>query len=138
MSEYSMTITSRFENLAEVAQFARNAAIKSGLSAGAADDVELAVDEAITNVIEHAYHGDGNGLITVTCGRQSRDFVVEIRDNGEPFDEGGYRDPKINGSLSERSIGGLGLHFMRKLMDRVEFHHGRASGNLTIMVKRVK
>ena len=133
-----MTITSRFENLAEVSQFARAAAINSGLSSGAADDVELAVDEAVTNVIEHGYQGNGNGLITVTCGRHSREFIVEIRDDGEPFDSSAYRDPKTSGSLSERSIGGLGLHFMRKLMDRVEFHHGHGGGNLTIMVKKVK
>lgn len=138
MDEQSMTIRSQFENLREVAEFARHWATEYGMREEDASDVELAVDEAVTNVIEHGYRGNPAGLITVTCARRKKELVVEIRDNGEPFDTTKYRDPKTAGSLPDRSVGGLGLYFMRKLMDRVEFHHQRGSGNLTIMVKKVK
>lgn len=138
MEGHSLTITSRYENLAQVTQFARSIAIDSGLGEREADDIELAVDEAITNVIEHAYLGDPSGIIQINCALDRNEFIIEIRDEGNPIDPKKYRSPKISGPISERSIGGLGLFFMRKLMDKVEFHHGRKQGNLTVMVKKVK
>lgn len=138
MNAYSLTISSRYENLAQVTQFARAIALDFGLAEREADDVELAVDEAVTNVIEHAYQGNPSGIIHITCALRKNEFVVEIRDDGKPFDPRRYRSPRTSGPISERAIGGLGLFFMRKLMDKVEFHHGRTHGNLTLMVKKVK
>jgi serine/threonine-protein kinase RsbW len=107
-----------------------------GLDEGEAFKVQLAVDEACTNVIEHAYEGQG-GPIELSCGLGESGFQVTIRDQGRPFDPATVSQPDLDAPLKDRQIGGLGLHFMHVLMDRVEFAFGEAGGNMLTMVKKL-
>jgi anti-sigma regulatory factor (Ser/Thr protein kinase) len=124
-------------NLERVAEFVSDAAKKSALTTRQSDDVQMAVDEAVTNVMEHAYAGRTDGNISIKLRVDEKVVQVEIRDQGKAFDPKKVKKPNIKGPLSERSIGGLGVFFMRKLMDKVEFKHDEA-GNLTRMTKKRK
>lgn len=124
-------------NLARVADFIADAAKKGQLTQRQSDDVQMAVDEAVTNVMEHAYANRGDGAIWIKCRVDEKTFVVEIRDTGKAFDVKKVKKPNVKSPLSERTIGGLGIFFMKKLMDKVEFTHDRA-GNLTRMTKKLK
>jgi|SRR5581483_757656 len=134
---FFLQISSDMANLARVADFIAEVASKGRLTQRQSDDVQMAVDEAVTNVMEHAYGGRSNGQILITCTVNAREFAVEIRDNGKPFDPSQLRVPDVKSPLSERTIGGLGVFFMRKLMTRVEFSRDEA-GNLTRMTKKLK
>ncbi len=134
---FFLQISSDMANLARVADFIAEVASKGRLTQRQSDDVQMAVDEAVTNVMEHAYGGRRNGQILITCTVNAREFAVEIRDNGKPFDPSQLRVPDVKSPLSERTIGGLGVFFMRKLMTRVEFSRDEA-GNLTRMTKKLK
>ena len=136
-TKQTLTVAGDFRNLEQVARFVRRIAAASGLSESQTDDVEMAVDEAVSNVIEHSYAGHPKGKIAITCIVSSEELVVEIRDQGKPFDPGSIRDPLVQGPISERSVGGLGVFFTRKLMDWVEFESLGARGNLVIMGKRI-
>jgi serine/threonine-protein kinase RsbW len=139
MAQYShLSISSDVSNLGEVADFIVDAARESGLNEAETYRVQMAVDEAVTNVIQHAYHGVADGRIEIFCERRGRDFIVEIVDFGKPFDASQVPIPRVRGPLSRRNIGGLGVFFMKKLMDKVEFSHGAESGNRVRMVKRIK
>jgi anti-sigma regulatory factor (Ser/Thr protein kinase) len=133
-----LTIDSELSNLSLVADFIARAARESGLDERATYHVQMAVDEATTNVMEHAYHGKSDGRIDIFCQQQGDEFVVEIRDFGKPFDPSKVRTPRVKGPLSRRTIGGLGIFFMRKLMDRVEFSTGAERGNRLRLVKRIR
>jgi serine/threonine-protein kinase RsbW len=63
-------------------------------------------------------------------------WTQTIRDRGKPFDPSKIKIPKTDSPLSERAIGGLGIFFMRKLMDQVEFSRD-AKGNVTRMTKLI-
>src|SRR5512144_2242959 len=117
---FSLTIDSRLERLSEVGNFIEDAASRCGMDDKQIYDVQMAVDEACTNVIEHAYGGKKSGKIEIVCEKRGNDFVVTIRDYGKPFDPDQVEQPKTNAPLSERNIGGLGLFFIHKLMDRVK------------------
>jgi serine/threonine-protein kinase RsbW len=134
---FSISIDSRVERLADVSDFIENAACDCGLNAKQVYDVQMAVDEACSNVIEHAYSGKPSGTIAIVCEKRSNEFVITIRDNGKPFDPKRVARPKVNGRLDERTIGGLGLYFMDKMMDHVKFEFTH-DGNLLTMVKRIK
>ncbi len=134
---YLLSVSSQVEHLSKIASFVEQAAQASGMNEDQVYDVQMAVDEACTNVIEHAYHGRGDGTIDITCERRNQDFVVTIRDFGDRFDPRKVARPRTNDPLSRRSIGGLGLFFMNQLMDGVKFEFTR-NGNRLTMVKKIQ
>jgi serine/threonine-protein kinase RsbW len=136
--QFELSITSQLSNLNRVADFISESAHASGLNEKQTDDVQMAVDEAVTNIIEHAYAGRHDGRIYIYCERRNKEFIVEIQDFGKPFDPSKVPTPRVRGPLSTRTIGGLGIFFMRKLMNRVEFSSDTAGGNRVRMAKRVK
>ncbi len=135
---YQLTIESDFANLAAVAEFITSATADWSVDDRTTYNIQMAVDEAVTNVIEHAYKGRSDGPIQISCDIKGNDFIVEIQDNGVPFDPKKVAKPQTKGPLSERTVGGLGIYFMRKLMDRVEFSSGAKMGNRVRMVKKFR
>ncbi|MBI5304051.1 MAG: ATP-binding protein [Chloroflexi bacterium] len=135
---FLMTIDSDVNRLGEVAEFVERAARACGLNDDQLYDVQMAIDEAVTNVIEHAYRAKPDGEIHIECAKRGGDFVVTIRDHGERFDPKQVAQPKTRAGLSERNIGGLGLFFMKKLMNKVEFQFSEEQGNTLTMVKKIK
>lgn len=135
---YSLTVNSQFERLAEIGDFITDAACALGLNEEQTYDVQMAVDEACTNIIEHAYHGRPDGTIHIACEKRGNEFVVTIQDFGERFDPRQVRPPRTRAPLSKRRIGGLGLFFMHKLMDRVQFDFESGRGNRLTMVKKIR
>ncbi len=134
---FSLTVNSHVEHLTEIAEFIAQAARASGLDEDQVYDVQMAVDEACTNVIQHAYHGRSDGTIDITCEKQGKEFVVTIQDYGDPFNPKKVARPRTREPLSRRNIGGLGLFFMHKMMDRVKFDFS-PHGNRLTMMKKIK
>jgi anti-sigma regulatory factor (Ser/Thr protein kinase) len=95
----------------------------------------MAVDEACTNIIEHAY-GDAPGDIHLGCRVAPGECVITIRDRGRPFDPESVPPPDLTCDLEDRRAGGLGLYLMRKLMDEVRFSFDPDKGNQVVMIKR--
>jgi serine/threonine-protein kinase RsbW len=116
-----MVYPAQFENLDHVREFVGAAAQKCGLNASAVYAVQLAVDEGFSNIIEHAYGGECLEKIECKCQLADSGLTVTLRDCGTPFDPSAVPDPDLVAELEERDIGGLGLYFIRQLMDDVEF-----------------
>ena len=133
--KYELSVSSDLENLARIGQFIADTTRALNLSREEAFAVEMAVDEACANVIEHAYDGKPDGTIEVTCYLEDDRLVVTIRDHGEPFDPDSVPCPDTACPLKNREIGGLGLHFMRTLMDEVRFEFDTPEGNVLRMTK---
>ena len=135
--ERHMDAPASHDSISLICEFAVKAAKESGLTGDHLFHVELAVDEACTNIVEHAYKGK-SGRIYVTCGTELLDgesfFVIRLRDNGKPFDPGDIPPPccETNGQLQ---VGGLGVHFMRKMMDRIRFNFGKGWNDLYMYKK---
>ncbi len=137
VEEACLTVPGRFENLAQIADFIAQLAQKQGWNEEDTFHVQMAVDEACSNVIEHAYGPNWQGNIDLSCCVQDQgDLVISIHDNGAPFDPTAVPEPQIGGDLDSISEGGLGMYFMRKLMDEVTFHFDEKEGNVLTMVKR--
>ncbi|HSO28062.1 MAG TPA: ATP-binding protein [Anaerolineales bacterium] len=137
----SLTLTARFENLTEVRKFAAQAAVDCGLKDAAVYAVQMAVDEAFTNIIEHAYGGECDQVVHTTCVIEADGLTLILRDCGRSFNPDAVPDPDLDVSLQERKEGGLGLFFMRQLMDEVHFEfsaEGAKDGgcNILRMTKR--
>ncbi|MGD2145100.1 MAG: ATP-binding protein [Anaerolineae bacterium] len=125
-----------YESLAAIDRFVSDAAEEAGFDNDAVYQVRLAVDEACSNIINHAYGGEGRGEIECSCRAQDDDLTVILRDQGAPFDPDSVPPPDLSDDLEERSGGGLGLYFIRELMDEVDFDFRADAGNVLKLVKR--
>jgi serine/threonine-protein kinase RsbW len=125
----------RYKNLDDMCQFAAQAAKDAGMDDTEVCAVELAVDEACSNIIEHAYGLDKGGEIECTCTAANDCLTVILRDHGKPFNLSSVTEPDLSSGLEKRPLGGLGVYLMRQLMDEVRFEALGEAGNLLTMVK---
>ncbi len=134
----TLTIPGRFESLEKISEFVQKVAKAARLNDKDVYAVQLAVDEACTNIIEHAYHGEGKGDIVCTCDDTGDELKIVIRDRAKPFYPEGLSEPVLNVPLEELRPRGLGIFLMRKVMDDVRFEHPRGGGNRLVMIKHKK
>ena len=135
-----LSVPGRFERLTDIAEFVTQAAREAGLNDDEVFHVEMAVDEACSNVIEHAYASQTGDIdLACTCPATGQ-FEVVIRDSGQPFDPAEVPAPNVGApaDLDNLNGGGLGLYFIRKLMDEVRFEVVPGQGNTLTMLKRAK
>lgn len=125
-----------FNNLDAIRDFVGEAAERAGFSGREMYSVQLAADEACSNVIEHAYAGIPNGEIEIACKVEAGQITIIIHDHGKEFDITKVRKPNLSKNLSEREIGGLGVYLIHKLMDEVQFSSSKKNGNTLTMIKR--
>jgi serine/threonine-protein kinase RsbW len=131
----SRIFPARYSSLASIGQFVRSEASQAGFDETAIYQVEMAVDEACSNIIEHAYGGEGKGEIDCTCKLDETGLVVVLKDTGAHFDPDKVTRPNVNSSLEERESHGLGLFFIREWMDQVHFEISPNGGNTLTLVK---
>jgi anti-sigma regulatory factor (Ser/Thr protein kinase) len=130
----TLSLFADLPQLATIRDFVKEESQKLGLSERAIYDLRLAVDEACSNVIRHAYRGHG-GRIEVTIEPVSHGVEVAIRDWGEMFEPAQVPKPDVKAPLEERPLGGLGLFLIYHVMDDVEFRFDQTDGNTLRMVK---
>jgi anti-sigma regulatory factor (Ser/Thr protein kinase) len=135
MPNYTLTVTSELNKLESIARFVCETASAMGMDDETIYAVQLAVDEACTNIMDYAYKGRPGQPVTIECSEQNGRCVVVIRDRGRPFDPGCVAPPNLKAPLSKRKIGGLGIFIMRKLMDDVCFQYSPGTGNELTLIK---
>lgn len=125
-----------YKSLAEISDFVINRANKSGFSANDIYSIQIAVDEACSNIIDHAYGKENLGYIEIQVEGIENGLKITIRDDGDPFDPEEIPDPVLDSPLEERRERGLGLFIMRKLMDEVTYDFSSPNQNKLVMIKR--
>ena len=128
----------QFEYLDAIRDYAAEAARKAGMDDKGVYNLQLVVDEAASNIIEHAYEGIADGKIEITLEATSKVLTIVMHDHGKRFNEDEVGEPDLEAVLEDRAVGGLGLFFMRKLMDEVRFEWDPGHGNVLKMTKFLK
>ncbi len=121
-------------NLEEVIGFVEECADRCGLDAQRKFGLLVAIEEAFVNVCHYAYP-DGAGNVELACGCEGESFMVELADDGIAFDILSLPDPDTTAGIMDREIGGLGVHFIRKLTDDVSYRR-EAGRNILRLVLR--
>lgn len=132
----SVKFPAQFQFLDEIRDFVGEVARKGGFSEKDIYSIQLATDEAASNVIEHAYQGVADGKIEIRVDVEDETITIVLRDTGKPFDTSAVRQPNLNSDLGQRQVGGLGIYLMRKLMDEVRYEIQEKGGNLLTLIKR--
>ncbi len=125
-------------NLEKISDYITGCAHAAGLNEAEIYAVQLAVDEAATNIIEHGYGMECPSRIDVTCEILKDGLKVVIYDDADPFDPSTVPEPAINVSLDDIKPRGLGIFIMKKMMDEVNYESSPERGNTLTMVKHHK
>jgi serine/threonine-protein kinase RsbW len=132
----SVRFAAKFELLDEIRDFVGNVAREGGFGDKDVYNIQLATDEAASNMIEHSYENIPDGVIDLSCGMEGEQMRIVLVDYGEPFDPSVIPIPDLKADLSDRKIGGLGIFLMRKLMDEVHYEARADKSNVLTMIKR--
>jgi serine/threonine-protein kinase RsbW len=132
---YRLKIPSQTDNLELIRVFVSRVAKKVGFNDEDVGKIELSVDEAVTNAIEHAYQNDENKMIDIAIKIDYQKFTVVITDRGKGFHLSDVDVPDMRSYLAELRVGGLGIYLMKTLMDKVDYHSNPAGKNEVRMVK---
>ena len=124
-----------YSSLESISGFARDACQAAGLTDTACYAVELAVDEACSNIIDHAYGAEGLGDIEITSLIDEQGLTIVLRDFGKPFDPSKVRKPRLKVPLNQVDSSGLGVFLMHRMMDEVHYEFTRSNGNILTMIK---
>jgi anti-sigma regulatory factor (Ser/Thr protein kinase) len=97
-------------------------------------DLNIALEEILTNIISYGYTDDREHVIRVRLSVQPGEVKAEVEDDGQPFNP--FEAPEVDTAkpLEERAIGGLGIHLVRKLMDGLEYQ--RQEGKNLLVIKK--
>ena len=138
-----LKIPGQYEHIKQICEFMAAGAREAGLDDDGIFKVELACDEACTNIIEHAYGEEGVGEITATWEATARSLILTLHDNGRGFDPDSVAGPStmqmaVKPNPEDLKVGGLGIHFMRNLMDEIHYQFDEERGNTLTMVKYIE
>lgn len=133
---YSLSVEASTAHLVEVRDFVAEHAAKCGFTPKEISEIRLAVDEAYTNIIKHAYKKNGENPVEIELGSDSKKFWVSLLDKGESFDITKYHEPDVEAQIKLKRRGGMGVYLIRKLMDQVQYTR-KGSFNEIRMIKHL-
>jgi len=134
--QYKLRIPSQTDNLEIIRFFVGKVARKVGFSDDDVGKIELAVDEACTNVMKHAYKEDvPDKSLDVAVQIDYQKLTLVVTDHGKGFDPGQIHLPDMKEYLAELRVGGLGIYLMKTLMDEVDYDIKPGVSNQVRMVK---
>ena len=105
-----------------------------GIDAEFLYDVQLAVDEACTNIISHGYAGMDPGSIILDLEVNPEQLTVTLTDFGHCFEPGSAPLPDVDAPIEERALGGFGLFFIQESVDKMDYQVTE-DGNKMILTK---
>lgn len=132
-----LIVKSRTENLSLIRDFISDKASSAGLSKDSIENIMLAVDEACTNIIKHAYNSFPNGEITIKFEHNSNKILISIIDQGSTFDPDAVPDPDLQKYYRNGRVGGLGMYLMKTLMDDVKYISVPGKYNQVLLSKNI-
>jgi len=123
------------QNLAVVRDFVQQTAESLDVDRRLVDDVVLAVDEAVSNIIIHGYKGQ-SGWIDLEISRENNTLMVSLRDQAPEFDPTMVADPDLTLPLKERNPGSLGIYLIKKMVDQIIYEPVPQGGNHLVLIKK--
>jgi len=133
-----MTFVAKLTSLHPALEWVRSCFARSGLSHVEVSKIELAIEEVLVNIISYAYKKKGEGEITLECHfRLGQSVEITIKDWGRPFNPLEHTPTvDLSSTLEERKEGGMGIVFIKKLIDKIEYAR-LDSANILILRKNL-
>lgn len=135
-NKHTLSVEASTAHLAEVRDFVAVHAQKLGLSQKDISDIRLAVDEAYTNIIKHAYKNEASKPVLIEIDFKNSQFWISLKDEGESFNPDTYKMPDILQRIKNKQRGGMGVFLIHKVMDKVQYYRTGQMNEIR-MVKKI-
>jgi serine/threonine-protein kinase RsbW len=132
-----LQVKSKTENLSVIRDFVSEKALDAGLPMATVENIMLAVDEACTNIIKHAYKSSPEGKIILNIDYDEKKFTITIIDYGKSFEPNSVPLPNLQKYYREHKVGGLGIYLMKSLMDDVKYTSVPGKYNQVLLSKNI-
>ena len=129
---YHLTLHNDIAQIALLPEFVETVADQAKLSLETTSNLNLALEEAVANVISYAYPEGTDGVVDIDACVTEHEVSFVITDSGKAFDPTAKEELDINAGVEERPIGGLGIHLVRTIMDTVSYERKEEQNILTI------
>lgn len=127
--------SAKVDDIPKVIDFVTDAAGSAGLHPKRIIQLQLAVEEAVANICNYAYEVPPGELLIQISGDEKH-FILKLVDKGIPFDPLTLKEPDLKAGIEERSIGGLGILLIRRIMDEVHYKREGIWNILTMVVNK--
>lgn len=130
--EKVLTLRNEIEEISKLSLFIEEMGDEFGLSSELVFNLNLVLEEAVSNVILYAYPKEEHEIITLTAKKNDNQLVFVLTDSGKEFDPTQMPDADVTLSAEERPIGGLGIFLIRQIMNKVEYQRIDGQNVLTL------
>lgn len=137
LNNKKLIVKSRTDNLSAIRDFIASSARAVGIEEDTVENIMLAVDEACTNIIKHAYKYNPDGEIKISFDFSKDKFTVIIQDKGATFEPDLIPEPDLQKYYRQRRVGGLGMYLMKSLMDEVKYVTVPGKYNRVLLTKNI-
>ena len=135
-SERHLLIHNDIQQIPQLADFVETIAEEKHLDHSLTLSLNLALEEAVTNVIMYAYPEGTDGLVDIEAIIREHSLSFVISDSGQPFDPTAQPDADVSQSIENRQVGGLGIYLVRSIMDNVSYERNGGK-NILSMTKNI-
>jgi serine/threonine-protein kinase RsbW len=135
---FALHVPSSTENLSMIRDFVKSIGLQAGMEEMEVARLEMAVDEACANVMEHAYGSDTTKEVSIRATVDEETVQIEVIDTGKGFDPAAIQQTKLEDLISAKRTGGLGMRLMKSFMDEVHYQMIDGVKNELKMVKRLR
>jgi serine/threonine-protein kinase RsbW len=134
LDKSKLRLPAKLENLEHFVARAASCAARLGFTKKRIGEIELAVEETIVNICSYAYQGDV-GDIEMTCKADGSNFIIDIEDDGKPFNILALPEPDVTAGIMERPVRGLGVLLIKKFIDDVYYSREADKNKLSLAVR---
>ena len=127
----TLKIAANISSIGAVLDFTEAALAKHDFPALLQSNILVAVEEIFVNIAHYAYEPEDEGFAELFISIDEN-IVMRFEDSGKHFDPTKKEAPDLSVPIEEREIGGLGLHLVKQLMDKVEYEYSNGKNILTI------
>ena len=137
IEKHCLTLPNDVETVDRLASFVEEVAGSHGVDLSVTLSLNLALEEAVVNIMNYAYPKGSFGKIDITASYSDGTLIFTLSDAGTPFDPTKASNPDTLLPAEERPIGGLGIHLVRQIMDEVSYEY-RDNHNILTLKKKIK
>ena len=130
--ERIIKFSNQLEEVTRVASFIEELGEELHLSLSVVNAIQLAIEEAVVNVINYSYAPGQTAVSTLKVSTNGSELVFTLTDSGQPFNPLKKDEPDLTASVQERPVGGLGILLVKKLMDNVTYKYKEGNNNLIL------
>ena len=130
--DYCFELKSKLSELKALCSYLEDYGTMMELSKKCLFEINLGLDELFTNIISYGFEDQSEHQIKFSLAKDRDTFVVQVEDDGVPFNPLKVASPEVSQDLESINIGGMGIHLVKKMMDDIDYQRAEGKNKLIL------